>query len=126
MKYGIYVAGRAGTTSAKPDSPERIASAVDDLMGGSPHVIREYIHFLGADPDPALVRSLGADDELTGLTMPDEWYLQNERELDLVVSYLPSAEEIPDGWRFSTPSWSVTVTSSGISKSPWNRTSPSH
>lgn len=98
MKYGIYVAGRAGTTSAKSDSPERIASAVDDLMGGdSPHVIREYIHFLGADPDPDIVQSLGAADQLTGLTMPDQWYLQNGRELDLVVSYLPSTEDIP-GW----------------------------
>lgn len=97
MKYGIYVAGRAGTTSAKPDSPEMIASVVDDLTGRSPHVIREYIHFLGADADPDIVHSLGAEDELTGLTMPDQWYLQNGRELDLVVSYLPSAEDIP-GW----------------------------
>lgn len=97
MKYGIYLGGRAGTTSAKPDSPARIASAVDNLVGGSPHVVREYIHFLGADPDPALVRSLGAENELTGLTMPDDWYLQEGRELDLVVSYLPSTEDIP-GW----------------------------
>lgn len=97
MKYGIHLAGRAGTTSAKPDNPEMIASAVDDLMGGSPHVIREYIHFLGTDPDPEIVRSLGAENELTGLTMPDQWYLQNGRELDLVVSYLPVAENIP-GW----------------------------
>ncbi|MFD1825972.1 hypothetical protein [Mumia zhuanghuii] len=97
MQYGIYVAGRAGTTSAKPDRPERIASAVDDLTGGSPHVIREYIHFLGADPDPEIVRSLGAGDELAGLTMPDQWYLQSRRELDLVVSYLPSTEDI-SGW----------------------------
>lgn len=98
MKYGIYVAGRAGTTSAKPDSPEKIASAVDDLMdSGAPHVIREYIHFLGADPDPALVRSMGAHDQLTGLTMPDQWYLEDGRELDLVVSYLPTTADI-DGW----------------------------
>lgn len=97
MKYGIYLAGRAGTTCAKPDQPEKITSAVDDLMGGSSHVIREYVHFLGADPDPEIVRSLGAEDQLTSLTMPDEWYLQNDRELDLVVSYLPASEDIP-GW----------------------------
>lgn len=97
MKYGIYLAGRAGTTCAKSDQPDKIASAVDDLMGGSAHVVREYVHFLGTDPDPGLVRSLGAEDELAGLTMPDEWYLQHDRELDLVVSYLPSTEDIP-GW----------------------------
>ncbi len=97
MKYGIYLAGRAGTTSAKPDRPEKIASAVDDLTGGTPHVIREYIHFLGTDPDPEIVRSLGAADELVGLTMPDEWYLRDGRELDLVVSYLPPTEDVP-GW----------------------------
>lgn len=97
MKYGIYLAGRAGTTSAKPDSHEMIASAVDVLTDESPHVIREYVHFLGADPDPDIVYSLGAADELVGLTMPDQWYLENGRELDLVVSYLPSAEDIP-GW----------------------------
>ncbi|MBS1673301.1 MAG: hypothetical protein JSS74_04985 [Actinobacteria bacterium] len=97
MKYGVYVAGRAGTTSAKPDSARMIGSAVDDLTDGSPHVIREYIHFLGADPDPDIVHSLGAEDELVSLTMPDDWYLENGRELDLVVSYLPLAEDIP-GW----------------------------
>lgn len=97
MKYGIYVAGRAGTTSAKQDQPEKIAAAIDDLMGESPHVVREYVHFLGADPDPDLIHSLGATDELNGLTMPDHWYLQNGRELDLVVSYLPAAKDIP-GW----------------------------
>ncbi|MFC8943642.1 hypothetical protein ACFT1B_36760, partial [Streptomyces griseoincarnatus] len=93
MKYGIYTAGRAGTTSAKPDRRESIASLVDDLAGGSSLVVREYIHFLGTDPDPETVRSLGAADELTALTMPDEWYLQNGRELDLVVSYLPASKD---------------------------------
>lgn len=97
MKYGIYLAGRAGTTSAKPDRPEKIAFAVDDLSGGTPHVIREYIHFLGTEPDPEIVRSLGSADELVGLTMPDEWYLKDGRELDLVVSYLPPTEDVP-GW----------------------------
>lgn len=97
MKYGIYLAGRAGTTSAKPDRPAKIASAVEDLTGGTRHVIREYIHFLGTDPDREIVRSLGAADELVGLTMPDEWYLKDGRELDLVVSYLPPTEDVP-GW----------------------------
>ena len=97
MRYGIYVAGRAGITSAKPDRPERVASLVDELTGGSRHVVREYVHFLGTDPDPEIIRSLGAANELTGLTMPDEWYLQNGRELGLVVSYLPPSEDIP-GW----------------------------
>ena len=97
MKYGFHVAGRAGTTSSMPDSPESIASAIADLASDSPHVIREYIHFLGTDPDPVVVDLLGAESEFDSLTMPDQWYLESGRELDLVVSYLPATEDIP-GW----------------------------
>lgn len=97
MKYGLHLAGRAGTTHCKPDRPDRIASAVDDLMGRATHVTREYVHFLGVDPDPEVVDSLGATNELDELTMPDEWYLEDVRELDLVVSYLPPTKDV-DGW----------------------------
>ncbi|WP_203729120.1 hypothetical protein [Paractinoplanes durhamensis] len=68
-----------------------------ELGGGGPFVVREYVHFLGARPDPAVVASIGAAGELDGLTMPDDWYVSGGRELDLVVSYIPAVADLP-GW----------------------------
>ncbi|MEU4236472.1 hypothetical protein [Actinoplanes sp. NPDC026619] len=97
MKYGIYVGARAGVTCSRESDPGRVGELVDELGGGGPFVIREYVHFLGAAPDPAVVASIGAARELERLTMPDEWYVTGGRELDLVVSYLPAEADLP-GW----------------------------
>ncbi|MET0425120.1 MAG: hypothetical protein ABW046_14640 [Actinoplanes sp.] len=98
LRYGIYPGGRAGETCAKPDDPGRIATLVDELAGGQPFLVREYVHFL---PDrPAVVDALGAATEMDQLTMPDDWYLSGGRELDLVLSYLPAAADLPGWLRF--------------------------
>ncbi len=97
MKFGIYPGGRAGTVCAHPPDPAAIRDLVDDLAGDRPFVIREYVHFFGDTTPPDIVASLGAEDELVHLTMPDEWYVEGGRELDLVVSYLPQVADIP-GW----------------------------
>ncbi|GIF21318.1 hypothetical protein BJ973_005234 [Actinoplanes tereljensis] len=97
MKYGIYPGGRAGATCSRESDPRRVGELVDELTGGGPFVLREYVHFLGTRPDPAVVASIGAAGELDGLTMPDDWYVRDGRELDLVVSYLPAEADLP-GW----------------------------
>lgn len=97
MKFGIYPGGRAGTVCSHPPDPAAIRDLVDDLAGDHPFVIREYVHFFGDTTPPDIVTSLGADHELTRLTMPDEWYVERGRELDLVVSYIPQVADIP-GW----------------------------
>ncbi|MGC4804266.1 hypothetical protein [Micromonospora sp. DT233] len=97
MKFGIYPGGRVGTLCARPPDPTAIRALVDDLAGGHPFVVREYVHFLGDDAPPEAVAGLDAGDELAHLTMPDQWYVEAGRELDLVVSYLPSTADIP-GW----------------------------
>ncbi|WP_433343837.1 hypothetical protein [Micromonospora sp. CA-111912] len=97
MKFGIYPGGRAGAVCSYPPDPTAIRALVDDLAGGQPFVVREYVHFFGDDTPPDVVASLGADHDLAHLTMPDEWYVEGGRELDLVVSYLPQTADIP-GW----------------------------
>ncbi|MFI5938281.1 hypothetical protein [Actinoplanes sp. NPDC051494] len=84
MRFGIYLGGRVGALCSRPDDPGAVALLIDDLADGRPFVVREYLHFTGGTgPGP--------------LTMPDDWYLQNGRELDLVLSYIPAHEDIP-GW----------------------------
>lgn len=97
MKFGIYPGGRAATVCSHPPDPAAIGDLVDDLAGGNAFVVREYVHFFGDATPPDVVTSLGADDELAHLTMPDEWYAQAGRELDLVVSYIPQAVDL-SGW----------------------------
>ncbi len=97
MKFGIYPGGRAGTVCSHPPDPAAIRDLIDGLAGGRPFVVREYVHFFGAATPPEAVASLGADHELAHLTMPDEWYVEKGRELDLVVSYIPRVGDIP-GW----------------------------
>ncbi|MFB4307171.1 hypothetical protein [Actinomadura sp. GTD37] len=97
MKFGIYPGGRAGTVCSHPPDRAEIGALVEDLAGGRPFVVREYVHYFGDSAPPDVVASLGADDELARLTMPDEWYVEAGRELDLVVSYIPQAADIP-GW----------------------------
>jgi hypothetical protein len=60
-------------------------------------VIREYVHFLGDAAVPETVAALAAEGELDHLTMPDEWYVENGRALDLVASYLPRTADLA-GW----------------------------
>jgi hypothetical protein len=95
MKFGLYVGTRAGAVSAGPPDPARIAPLVDDLSGGRPFVIREYVRHCGANA--ALRAEIGAERDLDRLTMPDEWYVTGGRELDLVLSYLPPVADLP-GW----------------------------
>ncbi|CCH33176.1 hypothetical protein ABZ816_19390 [Actinosynnema sp. NPDC047251] len=97
MKFGIYPGGRAGTTSSRPEDPAAIRDLVDRLAGDRPFVIREYVHFLGEPARPEFAASLGADRGLDHLTLPDEWYADAGRELDLVVSHLPATADLP-GW----------------------------
>ncbi|MEV4764863.1 hypothetical protein AB0J89_19815 [Micromonospora chokoriensis] len=97
MKFGIYPGGRAGTICSHPPDAAAIHHLVDDLSNGRPFVIREYVHFLGDPAPPDVIASLGAEHELAHLTMPDEWYVDGNRELDLVVSYIPRTADL-SGW----------------------------
>jgi hypothetical protein len=95
MKFGIYVGSRAGATCAGPADPLRIGRLVDELAGGRPFVIREYVHWCGGNT--ALEQEIDASGDLDRLTMPDDWYVTGGRELDLVLSYLPPVADL-DGW----------------------------
>ncbi|MGW4364443.1 hypothetical protein ACWEKT_02265 [Nocardia takedensis] len=97
MKFGIYPGGRAGTVCSHPADRVAIDELIRDLAGSAPFVVREYVHFLGADPAPGRAESIGARDGLLRLTMPDDWYVTDSRELDLVVSYIPEVADIA-GW----------------------------
>lgn len=97
LRYGIYPGGRAGTVSSGPTDPKLAGALIDQLAGGGPFVVREYVHFLGREPDPAVAASLGVLEELPSLTFPDAWYREDGRELDLVVSYIPPVADLP-GW----------------------------
>ena len=97
MKFGIYPGGRAGTVCSLPQDPAAIGGLVDELAGGRAFVIREYVHFFGDATPPDVVTSLGAEQDLARLTMPDAWYVEGGRELDLVVSYIPREADVP-GW----------------------------
>ncbi|MER7445208.1 hypothetical protein [Micromonospora avicenniae] len=97
MKFGIYPGGRAGTLCSRPPDRVAIRDLIDGLAGGAPFVIREYVHFFGDATAPDVLTSLGAENELAQLTMPDEWYVEGGRELDLVVSYIPQVADV-SGW----------------------------
>ncbi|SCF47172.1 hypothetical protein GA0070216_12162 [Micromonospora matsumotoense] len=97
MKFGIYPGGRAGTVCSHPPDVAAIRHLVDDIAGGRPFVVREYVHFFGDATPPDVITSLGAEHELAHLTMPDGWYVEGNRELDLVLSYLPRAADLA-GW----------------------------
>lgn len=97
LNFGIYAAGRAGRFISYADDPSQIDRLVGLLSGGRPFVVREYIHYLGRRPDADRVDTIGAAHELDGLTMPDSWYASEGRQLDLVLSYLPTDVDI-DGW----------------------------
>jgi len=95
MKFGLYVGSRAGATCAGPADPLRIGPLVDELSGGRPFVIREYVRWCGGNA--ALEQEIDASHDLDHLTMPDDWYVTGDRELDLVLSYLPPVADL-DGW----------------------------
>jgi hypothetical protein len=97
MRFGIYPGGRAGTVCSRPDDPDAVERLIDELAPDREFVIREYVHYLGDDPDPQTVASIGAGSELDHLTLPDAYYARPDRRLDLVVSYLPPAADL-DGW----------------------------
>ncbi|MFI0794876.1 hypothetical protein ACH4OY_19635 [Micromonospora rubida] len=75
MKFGIYPGGRAGTVCSYPPDPTAISVLVDDLAGGRPFAVREYVHFFGDDTPPDVVASLGADhaDGVTGRRVRDRF-----------------------------------------------------
>jgi hypothetical protein len=95
MKFGLYIGNRAGATCAGPADPRRIGPLVDELSGGRPFVIREYVRWCGGNT--ALEQEIDASRDLDRLTMPDDWYVTGGRELDLVLSYLPPVADL-DGW----------------------------
>lgn len=100
MKFGIYPGGRAGVVSSRPPDRAAIDRLVAELAQGRPFVVREYVHFFGrgsAARGRAEVEALGAGRALERLTMPDDWYVDHQRELDLVVSYLPVEADV-EGW----------------------------
>ncbi|MGW1814017.1 hypothetical protein ACWCQM_10715 [Streptomyces sp. NPDC002125] len=97
MRFGIYPGGRAATVCSHPPDRTAIDILVRELAGEAPFVVREYVHFLGDHAAPGLAASIGAENELDHLTMPDDWYRTGMRELDLVVSYIPQVADIP-GW----------------------------
>ncbi|MFI9814974.1 glycoside hydrolase 5 family protein [Saccharothrix variisporea] len=98
MKFGIYPGGRAGVVCSHPADPRAIDRLVTELAQGQPFVIREYVHFFGrGGEERAEVEALGAGREFEQLTMPDDWYVTGDHELDLVVSYLPAEEDV-EGW----------------------------
>ncbi|WP_106403460.1 glycoside hydrolase 5 family protein [Actinocorallia populi] len=97
MRFGIYPGGRVSTVCSYPPDPAAIGDLVDEVAGGRPFVIREYVHFFGDATPPDVVTSLGAEQDLARLTMPDEWYVEDGRELDLVASYIPREADVP-GW----------------------------
>lgn len=95
MRFGIYAGSRAGAVCAGPADPRRIGPLVEELSGGRPFVIREYVRWCGGNT--ALEREIDAAGDLDNLTMPDDWYVTGGRELDLVLSYLPPVADL-DGW----------------------------
>ncbi|MEK8107200.1 PadR family transcriptional regulator [Micromonospora sp. M12] len=74
VRYLSRRAGRHGLLH--PPDAAAIRHLVDDITGGRPFVIREYVHFFGDATPPDVVTSLGAEHELAHLTMPDEWYVE--------------------------------------------------
>ncbi|MFD5632161.1 hypothetical protein [Streptomyces sp. NPDC127072] len=100
MRFGIYPGGRAAAVCSHPPDRAAIDALVRALAADVPFVVREYVHFLGDPTPPGVAASLGAQDEFDHLTMPDDWYLAGQRELDLVVSYLPRTADLPGWLRF--------------------------
>lgn len=99
LTFGLYAAGQVSKIFGIPDDPRSIDLLVDGLRpsGQLPFLVREYVHFLGRTPDPEKVKALRPEKTMTALTMPDAWYTEHGRELDLVLSYLPETEDV-DGW----------------------------
>jgi hypothetical protein len=97
IQFGIYAASQVGRAIGKPDDRMAIDRLVALLQGAKPFIIREYLHYLGPSPDPEKVATLNPNRELNALTMPDAWYAENRRRLDLVLSYIPEVRAI-DGW----------------------------
>ncbi|MFD0360788.1 hypothetical protein ACFQZZ_04920 [Nocardia sp. GCM10030253] len=97
LTFGIYAASQVGTSIGAPDEPTAIDKLITALQSGKPFVVREYLHYLGAEPEPERVAVVDPERELRTLTMPDEWYVTQRRQLDLVLSYLPTTADIA-GW----------------------------
>ncbi len=97
MTFGIYASGQVSTVIGPPDDRIAIDSLVRLLQGDAPFLVREYLHFLGDPPDPERAAVLHPDRVARELTMPDGWYREQGRQLDLVLCYLPVTADI-DGW----------------------------
>ncbi|MFC9997645.1 hypothetical protein [Nocardia sp. NPDC127526] len=97
MTFGIYAAGQVSTVTGPPDNRVVIDSLVRLLQGDAPFLVREYLHFLGDPPDPERAEVLHPERVRTELTMPDRWYREQGRQLDLVLCYLPVTADV-EGW----------------------------
>ncbi len=97
LLFGVYAAGQVSTVAGPPDDRAAIADLVRRLQGDAPFVVREYLHYLGTPPDPERAAVLHPERVYGELTMPDRWYLEEHRQLDLVLCYLPTAVDV-DGW----------------------------
>lgn len=87
--FGIYASAAVGPFLGPANDRTAIDRLVSDLQGPAPFIVREYLHFRG---------DVGSSDgELPALTMPDAWYVDYNRHLDLVLSYIPPVEDIA-GW----------------------------
>jgi hypothetical protein len=107
VRFGVYpggVAGAAGELAVgRPDVPERIVAALDELQGepGRPLTVRAYEVF--ADSPGAAARQTPADPKR---------YVAEGRRLDLVVQYQSSVGDV-DGYCRSSS------TSSTAMRTPW-------
>ena len=125
MKFGLYVGSRAGATCAGPADPLRIGRLVNELSGGHPFVIREYVHWCGGNT--ALEQEIDASGDLLTTDHARRLYVAwGGRELDLVLSYLPPVADL-DGWlAFIDRALDGTATWRDTCRLPLRRTSPSH
>ncbi|NNH69556.1 hypothetical protein HLB23_06685 [Nocardia uniformis] len=97
LLFGVYAASQVSAIAGPPDNRAAIGDLVRRLQGDAPFVVREYLHYLGTPPDPERAAVLHPDRVYGELTMPDQWYLDGHRQLDLVLCYLPVAEDV-EGW----------------------------
>src|SRR5690242_3761197 len=82
LSFGIYAGGQAVDLTGRPDRPDRVTAALDDL--GVP-IVRGYLHYSDADPG-------------TLQAPPAPWqYATGGRRLDLVVCFREPGADLT-GW----------------------------
>lgn len=100
LLFGVYAASQVSTIVGPPDDRAAVGDLIRRLQGDAPFVVREYLHYLGTPPDPERAAVLHPDRVYGELTMPDQWYLDGHRQLDLVLSYLPVEADVAGWLRF--------------------------